>query len=196
MPRLFTALWPPQPAIAELRAALEQEHRWPPRGWRPVPPERWHVTLCFHGEADPDELARQLDVGVGGARAPWLRLAGAVSFPRVLAAGVSTSSRADAAALAALVRASGADPDGYRAHATVARSGRWADAPSAEGPLMGFLGSWWRPQEVCLVRSDLGSAGRRYVVIHRVALRADLGPGPPRTGPLTRPWSGSVPAYR
>jgi 2'-5' RNA ligase len=190
MTRLFTALWPPRRVVSELETALTggpatgaDAARWPPEGWRAIPSRRWHVTLCFHGEADPGVLARRLDSLATGLPAPWLRLAGAVSLGSVTAAVVHPAGPEDAAALAGLVSAAGADRATHRPHVSVARTSRRSDAPPAGGPLHRFRGSWWRPDEVCLVRSELSSGSPRYTVLHRVPLRA-VTPDPPPG----RPW--------
>lgn len=186
MARLFTALWPPPPVVAELDAALARAahsdaapaggtdlHRWPPEGWRAIPSRRWHVTLRFHGEADPGTLARRLDTAATGLAAPWLRLSGAVSLGAVIAAAVHTAGPADTVAMAALVAAAGADPATHVPHVSVARTARRSDAPPAGGPLDRFAGSWWRPDDVCLVLSESSSGSARYTVLHRVPLAAD-----------------------
>jgi 2'-5' RNA ligase len=174
MPRLFTALWPTHQVVAELEAALSAgAGQWPPDGWRSIPSRRWHVTLCFHGEADPGVLARRLDSLATGVTAPWLRLAGAVSLGAVIASVVHPAGPQDAAAMAALVSAAGADRDTHRPHVSVARTSRRSDSPPSGGPLDRFTGSWWRPEEVCLVRSELSSGSPRYTVLHRVPLHAD-----------------------
>lgn len=176
MPRLFTAIWLPPPVLAELSGVLDADPGWPPEGWRAVPASRWHLTLCFHGEADPGVLARRLDTRLAvhdRARAPWLRLAGAVSFAKVVAAEVCTGGPRHDEALAALVAAAGADPAGYRPHVTVARTSRRGDRPPRGGPLDRFAGCWWRPEEICLVRSEQVSGAPRYTVLHRVPLSLD-----------------------
>ncbi len=173
LPRLFTAILPPARIVTELGAALEADPRWPPPGWRPVPQERWHLTLCCHGAADPGVLARELETATGPARAPWLRLAGAVAFPRVVAAGLQAGDDTDARTLIGLVGAAGGDPGGFRAHLTLARTARHSDNPPGGSPPVGFVGSWWRPAEVCLVRSGFTSGSPRYTVLHRVALVLD-----------------------
>jgi 2'-5' RNA ligase len=53
MARLFIAVWPPEDVVADLLAL----HRKDRRGVRFLPPDRWHVTLRFLGEADPADVA-------------------------------------------------------------------------------------------------------------------------------------------
>jgi 2'-5' RNA ligase len=179
--RLFTALWPPGPVVAELELALSDARHWPPEGWRAIPSRRWHVTLCFHGEGDPGVLARRLDSAAEGLEAPWLRLSGAVSLGSVIAATVHPAGPRDATAMAAVVSAAGADQTTHRPHVSVARTSRRSDAPPVGGPLDRFTGSWWRPEEVCLVLSERSSGSPRYTVLHRAPLYADpahaAGPG-------------------
>jgi len=55
--RLFLAVWPPEEVIAELRSL----HRKDQRGVRFVPPEHWHITVRFFGNADPAEVVDALD---------------------------------------------------------------------------------------------------------------------------------------
>lgn len=161
--RLFTALWPPADAVAHLRAALPV--RWPD-GVRPVPPERWHVTLRFSGDdADAAECARRLR-SVAGAPAPRLRLAGGGAFPGVLWAGVRPRGPADAAALSALATALGADPARFRPHLSVARTRR--DAPPDHLP--GYRGPLWTAGEVRLVAGERTADGARYRVVDVAAL--------------------------
>jgi 2'-5' RNA ligase len=177
--RLFTALWPSPQAVDALAAdlaAVPQE--WPPEGWRAVPPSRWHLTLCFHGDADPGTLARQLEQRAAGCVAPRLRLAGAGFLPRVAFARVVGADPSDDAALAELVAAAGATPDGFLPHVTVARARRGRAWPTSGGPLHRHRGPWWQPSEVHLVSSEQGQGPVRYRVQHRVPLLTTA-PGPP-----------------
>ncbi|MEU6697439.1 2'-5' RNA ligase family protein [Pseudonocardia sp. NPDC046786] len=171
--RLFTALWPPAPVVANLRAALAQRP-WPPGGgWRPVPPEDWHVTLCFHGEDDPARLAGALDTALAGAPAPRLRLAGTGRFPGVLWAGVQP-----AGALADLAARAGAGPAGFRAHLTLARRSRTAERAAPPGERTDpdpAPGPWWTPTEVLLVRSDPAHGAPAGAPVYRAVHRVPLG---------------------
>lgn len=164
--RLFTALWPPAEAVSALVAATGE----PPPGWRAVDPASWHLTLVFHGEADPGVLARQLDRAAGGLPAPRLRIAGAGAFSGVRWAGV----QADAPErLAHLVTAAGGDPAEFVAHLTVLRRRRRpgpAADPAPAAPWAPHEGPWWRPQEVLLMASEPAKGGSRYRPVHRVPL--------------------------
>src|SRR5688500_234766 len=60
MARLFVAVWPPEDVVADLTAL----HRKDQRGVRFVPPENWHVTLRFLGDADAREVSAALDHAV------------------------------------------------------------------------------------------------------------------------------------
>ena len=90
--RLFVAVWPPAPAIADLATAVAA---LPLDGVAPrwLPDSRWHVTLAFLGEVDEATVPR-LRTGLGRAAlraAPTeLRLAGVGRFGRgVLWVGVA-----------------------------------------------------------------------------------------------------------
>jgi len=170
--RLFTALWPDPEVIEDLGSALRPLEL--PAGVRLVPPERWHLTLCFHGDCDESERERRvarLEHRVRDLTAPVLRLASAGVFRGVLWIGVEPAEDDDLRALRALVRAAGADPRGYRAHLTVARWSRGhPDTTALRRILRDYTGPWWRPREVTLVHSRLGPAGPTYTPLHRVPL--------------------------
>lgn len=169
--RLFTALWPSQAAVDALRSDLDAAGAdWPPEGWRATAPSRWHLTLCFHGDADPGMLARQLDQCAAGCVAPRLRLAGAGFLPRVAFASVFGAEPADDAALGGLVAAAGGNPAGFLPHVTVARARRGRAWPTTTGPVHRHRGPWWQPGEVHLVSSEQGPGPLRYRVQHRVPL--------------------------
>jgi 2'-5' RNA ligase len=50
-------VWPSDEVVAALRALRRKDQR----GVRFVDPERWHVTLRFLGEADPEDASAALD---------------------------------------------------------------------------------------------------------------------------------------
>ena len=57
MARLFLAVWPPEHVLETLRALQRKDQR----GVRFLPPENWHATLRFLGNADPDEVAEAMN---------------------------------------------------------------------------------------------------------------------------------------
>jgi 2'-5' RNA ligase len=166
--RLFTALWPPDEAVAALAADTATAGDSP--GWRAVDPATWHLTLAFHGEADPGVLARRLDRAARGAPAPRLRIAGAGVFPGVRWAGTEADTPEQ---LAGLVAAAGGDAVAFVPHLTVLRRRR-RPGPGAEEdppvPWAAHSGPWWRPEEVLLVASEPARGGPRYRPVHRVRL--------------------------
>ena len=178
-PRLFTALWPSQAAVEHLagavsglaaaRVAAASEGL---RRFRFVPASKWHLTLRFHGSAEPGPLSERLDRRVAGLTGrPHLRLTGAGAFRSVLWVGAEPASGRDAELLRELVRAAGGDPEEFRAHLTVAR---WNAGRPSGGRLTGLLraysGPWWEVGEVALVRSDQEAEGSAYRTVHRVRL--------------------------
>jgi RNA 2',3'-cyclic 3'-phosphodiesterase len=162
--RLFTALWPTADAVAELAAALPAEV---PDGWRRTSAESWHVTLAFHGEADPGVLARGLDRETRGLPAPRLRIGGVGAFPGVRWAGVDAD---PVAALHDLVAAAGGDVERFTPHVTLLRRRARSGPDPATGPLTVEPGSWWQPADVLLMATETAGRGPRYRVVHRVAL--------------------------
>jgi 2'-5' RNA ligase len=166
--RLFTALWLADDAVAALRAVADPDAG--PAGWRAVDPGSWHITLAFHGEADPGVLARRLDRAARDAAAPRVRVGGSGAFDGVRWAGVEAE---PGERLAGLVAAAGGAVDRFVAHVTVlrrrARPGPGAD-PDPPAPWAEHRGPWWTPPEVLLVSSEPGRSGPRYRVVHRVPL--------------------------
>jgi 2'-5' RNA ligase len=192
--RLFTALWPSAEAVEHLSTAVERvraagrfdEAASGVRGFRVIPPERWHLTLCFHGDAaDQDHLAERLDRRLrrrsrqDGA-APALHLTGAGVFRGVLWLGVEPGSAADDSALRELVRVAGADPLSYRAHMTVARWSRGRSSQALPALFADYVGPWWTADEIALVASEPADGGPRYRTVHRAAVAHGSvgGPGP------------------
>lgn len=187
--RTFTAIWPPQEATRHLAAAVETVRSARPdqlaratgglRGFRFVPPERWHLTLCFHGDdADPERLEERLTRRLArvarqrpSPRGPRLRMAGGGVFRGVLWIGVEPAGDGDAAVLRMLAGAAGADPDSFRAHLTVAR---WASGRAQRNLLSGlfedYAGPWWGVREIAIVCSERQEGALAYRTAHRVAL--------------------------
>ena len=160
--RLFTALVPPAAAVMGVAAALAGPV---PAGWRMVDPAGWHVTLVFHGDAEPAVVAAALDA-VAGRPGPRLRIDGTGAFPGVRFARVVAE---PPDALHALVAAVGGDASGFVPHLTLLRRrGRGHPEPPARLPRL--AGPWWQADEVVLMASERRSAGPVYTIVHRVGL--------------------------
>ncbi|WP_156724988.1 RNA 2',3'-cyclic phosphodiesterase [Streptomyces apocyni] len=196
--RLFVAVLPPAPAIAELAAEVHTLHALPGADrLRWMEREHWHFTLAFLREV-PEEtlpalterLARaahrtdpfQIGLRGGGRfrdRELWVGAAGELDVLRRLA------ERATAAARKADVRMEG--PVGrFTPHLTLARSRtarRDGGGPSTvdlrpyAAELHAFDGTPWTVDELTLVRSHLPTSGipgerPRYEVVGRWPLGA------------------------
>jgi 2'-5' RNA ligase len=182
---LFTAMWPSDEAIRHLASEVDGLRAEPERiagasaglrGFRFLPQQNWHVTLCFHGrrpdDAEQDRLGARLDRRLSRVSGtPRVRLAGCGLFRGVLWVGVRPDSDGDAAILREMVRAAGSDPRDFHGHLTVARwaSGR-PDRAAMRGLLSGYAGPWWTVSSVALVRGDQEAGARVYRTVHRVEL--------------------------
>ncbi len=186
--RLFVAIVPPEEVLEDLA-----EHLGPRReaghDLRWTDPYQWHLTLAFMAAVDPrhvDELEERLARAARRAAPLELRVAGVGCFPHVARAKVLWCGVEDpAGALPALARSvrgvaakSGAAPDGgrFRAHLTLARLPRPADATRWVRVLEPYAGPPWTAGQLTLVESHLGQGrnGRpRYAVLGRFP----LGPG-------------------
>ena len=95
--RLFVGVIPSPDAISHAAGTVNRiastapDVRW-------IPPERWHLTLVFLGEVDPErvpQLTAALDtVGSSYEEVDGLQLAGAGTFPGVLWLGFGVGHRA------------------------------------------------------------------------------------------------------
>ena len=168
--RLFSAIWPPERAVAHLNRTFTSVAL--PPTLKPTPPRRWHITLCFYGNgSDAAERAAYLQEQLADLPAPRLRLAGAGTFPGVLWVGVRPVTASDREVLRRLAIASGAGRR-FQAHVTIAR---WrldlpSPAPGMHEQLAGYRGPVWTPERVCLMRSDQGQGGPTYTTVHSVEL--------------------------
>jgi 2'-5' RNA ligase len=177
--RLFVALDLPlevREALVEWRAGALAGAE----GVRPVPGEDLHVTLCFLGWKDGDELDAIAEAcgAVRGRGAAELSLGEAVALPRrrprVLAVSLEDAQGALAAThavlVAALQRFYEPEQRPFYGHVTVARSGRGARIPrsallGAQPPRLPFEGS-----QVVLYRSQLRRSGASYTALARIEL--------------------------
>lgn len=156
MTRLFVAVWPTSDVVAALRALRRKDER----GVRFVPPENWHITLRFLGDADPDEATERLDqceLPVARARlAPAIDLLGQHSVV-VPVSGVEGL----AARVAAATRGVGVDQARrrYTGHLTIARLRKHARPPRVTGAP---FDESFEVAEVALVSSRLKESGAEY----------------------------------
>ena len=169
--RLFAAVLPPEPVVAELGRTVAALRALPGADalrWTGRP--GWHLTLAFYGEV-PDESVSELSGRLaraahrtpafplalrgggqfGHGRALWTGAAGDIRTLRLLA------DRAEAAAIKAGL------PMGehrrYRPHLTLARSREERDVRPYLDELDGFCGKEWTVAELALVRSALPRSG-------------------------------------
>lgn len=169
--RLFAAVLPPPPVVAELDAAVGELRGAPDADqWRWTAPAGWHVTLAFYGEVE-DRLAGALGDRLARAAsryAPYeLRLAGGGRFgDRALWAGVegdTTTTRHLADTATAAGRRIGLvcpEHRAYRPHLTLAlRRAAGRELAPYVAQLAGFASSPWWVEELRLLRSDLPSGG-------------------------------------
>jgi RNA 2',3'-cyclic 3'-phosphodiesterase len=155
MARLFVAVWPPDHVREELAALRRKDQR----GVRFLPPENWHVTLRFLGEADPGAVADALD---GAALPPaHARLGPGVDVlaERALVVPVSGVDELAAAVVAATGRIGDPPRKRFVGHLTIARLKRHARMPSALGAM---VEASFDVEEIALVQSRLHPSGARY----------------------------------
>jgi 2'-5' RNA ligase len=177
--RLFAAIVPPEPVLAELTPAIRPLQKLAPAlRWTSQP--AWHFTLAFLAEVPErvlPELSTRLERAAG--RHPPLRLAitGGGAFPaasraRVLWAGLSGDTAALsrlAASVAAGARRAGAPPPDegrkYHPHLTLARCREPAELSGLLPGLADISGSAWTAPEIRLIRSHLSGGQPRYETI-------------------------------
>jgi 2'-5' RNA ligase len=173
--RLFTAVLPPEAAIAELAGAVARLRALPGADQlRWTESAGWHIALAFYGDVAEESLpGLRARLGRGADRHPpaRLRITGAGRFGRrVLWAGVE-GDLTEVGRLAETAEASARHagipmppPRPYHPHLTLARNrGRTSLAPYVDA-LADFTGSPWTATEFSLLRSHLpveGVAGER-----------------------------------
>ena len=153
--RVFVALALPVVVAAHADRALAPVQALHPR-LRWVPPERWHLTLAFHGEVPDDRvpaMAAKLGRRVSRHGPMVLHLHGSGHFSRrALWLGVD----GDVGPLRSLARDVTSDNSPFRAHLTVARIRGAVDPVPAQEALSSYSGPTWVADSVHLVRSRLG----------------------------------------
>jgi RNA 2',3'-cyclic 3'-phosphodiesterase len=184
--RLFVAVFPPPPAVADLKYTVDRMYLGKAsaagRTVRLDPPELWHVTLAFLGEV-PEERVPEVEGVLGAVADAWahdhatrppLALADGGRFgsgpSTVLWAGLhgDSASLRDLAGRVTteLSRAELMEPDSrpYRPHLTLARCGDRLSADEIRADLAelrAYAGPKWTVNELVLVSSVAGPP-RRY----------------------------------
>ncbi|WP_212912610.1 RNA 2',3'-cyclic phosphodiesterase [Streptomyces sp. TS71-3] len=171
--RLFTAVIPPEHAMAELADAVGAlRGRGGPAvdGLRWTQRQGWHFTLAFYGEV-PDETVPELSERLeraAGRTAPFrlgLRGGGQFGPGRTLWAGADGEIpvlRRLAERSKAAGRRAGLDTGRHRTynpHLTLASSRVQRDLDPCVAELEAFTGSEWTVEELALVRSRLPVSG-------------------------------------
>lgn len=188
--RLFVALWPDSAAVDALDSmVLPARQQAADVRWQP--PERWHVTVAFLGQADPEKAVRRITSHVAtGPPAPepiHLGLPG--TFGPIIWVAVEHGPWLGELS-SGLQRALRTADRRFRAHVTVGRvrgrdgAGRAREVvPLISGP----AGPAWTPTEFTLVESTTGPAPQ-----YRILERWPLGGGP--IGDARPPAGRDIPA--
>lgn len=172
--RMFVAVVPPEGAVEDLEEFLgPRREAGPELRW--TMSEQWHLTMAFMPDVHPrhlDDLEERL-VRAAARRTPFaVRLAGGGAFPnpgraKVLYAGVVADDPEELRRLSVGARAAankaGAEADGgrFRAHLTLARSGRPFEATKWLRILEAYRGPAWQADRLVLIESHLGEGPRR-----------------------------------
>ncbi len=159
MARLFVGLWPSAEVVASLAQRPQPQHP----GVRWVPPQQWHVTLAFVGNAHPDAVVEAL----GGLEHEPVTATVGTRVGR-LGRGVLMVPVSGVETLAAAVRqrvdgiGSWRETRPFLGHLTLARLTNVAACPWAT-PLAAPLS--WMVDEVAVVASELTADGPRYTTV-------------------------------
>lgn len=171
MARLFIAVLPPIEVVEMLRALPRKDQR----GVRFVPPENWHATLRFLGDADIDDVSAALsraDLPTAQARVgPAIDMLGSHSVIAPVA-GLDQLARAVDDATEGLGTL--APRPTYRGHITVARVKRGAIVRKVVGML---CDERFDVSEVALVESRLRPTGSQYDTVATWPLRVEAPDG-------------------
>lgn len=157
--RLFLAVWPPDDLVSELMSLRRKDQR----GVRFIPPERWHVTLRFFGEADIDDVEAAVDAIELPPAIATIGPAVDVLGERVLVipvAGLDTLADEVTRGTRHLGEPPSRRP--FAGHITIARVQRAVRMPPALGAL---VEGTFEVDELALVRSRLDPDGAQYETI-------------------------------
>lgn len=170
MVRLFVAAWPTD----DVSDRLVRIDRPVERGVRWVPPENWHITLRFIGDADAGEVTDRL----AGASLPRVRVElGPTIVPlgqRQIVIPVAGAEPLAAAVSLATTGIGGHEQRAFRGHLTIARLKPGARSSITGGP----LSARFEIDEIALVVSDLRPHGADYRTIARFPTKPPEGDQP------------------
>ena len=158
MARLFVAVWPPEEVVEHVRSLRRKDQR----GIRFVPPENWHVTLRFLGEADERETQAALDeLDTRSLASTVARVGPAVDLMggRALVIPVAGLDELARSVDRATVHLGEPPRKRFVGHLTLARCARGARMPAVLGSL---FDDEFPVTSIALVESRLGPAGARY----------------------------------
>ena len=184
---MFVAVRPPEAAVEDLDSFLEPRRAEGRFRW--VLPEQWHLTLAFLAEVPDralDDLVERLERAARKRTAMGSAITGGGAFPnvgraKVLWAGLDLAEhdREELRRLATGCRAAagraGIEVDGrrFRAHLTLARTGRPVEATSWVRLLDAYRGPAWEVTQIALLASYLGQGPHnrpRHEVVRTFAL--------------------------
>ena len=184
--RMFVALYPGDEAIAHLAGVLQQLHTETSPAVRWIPPERWHITLAFLAEVDPDRVERLQGslAEVAAAHTPLevLHLESAGAFGPTVWIGVAPTHRGTPAeqlakAVQRACRTAGLEVEHrpWRAHLSIARVRTRASDEAKTltqclvTELADYSGPAWTASSITLMHSILGPQPE-HIPVGRYAL--------------------------
>ena len=167
--RLFVALWPPPSVVAALDTDLCDIRRDAPPSLRWQPPQRWHVTVLFLGEASVRRATTMVARAAADFPPAQMTGGGGGRFGRVLWWGIDAPWTT--ALHGAVSHLAGRPRDArWRPHLTLARS-RGAAVPSPVlDAVRGLPSRTWTADRLLLVASTVGP-DPRYDTLHEVPLK-------------------------
>lgn len=157
--RLFVALWPPPPVVADLDTDLRHIRRTAPPSLRWQPPDRWHVTVLFLGESSARRARTVVARAAAGIPPGEVTGGGAGHFGRVLWWGIEAPWAAGLHATVCHLAGRPRDPR-WRPHLTLARSRGAPIPPQVLHDLRDLPSRTWQADRLRLVASTIGPEPR------------------------------------
>jgi RNA 2',3'-cyclic 3'-phosphodiesterase len=161
MARLFVAVWPPDEVVEHIRSLRRKDQR----GIRFVPPENWHMTVRFLGEAAESEVVAALDeIDRSTTPPPLARLGPGVDVLNGRAVVIPVAGLDELARSVERATKHLGEPPRKRfvGHLTLARWARGARMPEVLGAP---FADEFTVSEIALVLSRLEPTGARYETV-------------------------------